>query len=233
MAKMMNSPKRVLLSRDRRAYGNRLRNAFIGLAISAVLAFSSGSAHAEDDPVVLLDRIIQSALSEFLASKDELQNDTSALIELLDRTIVPLFDFERITRLVLAKHWKKATQEERDAFSVEFKRLMIATYSSALFKYSGEQEVKILGADIKEKKQRQLATVRTELVLGDGSNPVPIEYFMIRIDDGAPWKIYNIAVAGLNMVINYRGVFQSTILDKGLEGTIDSMRRNNDRFIAS
>ena len=210
-----------------------MRQVLVGLVLCIVLVAGSTFSYAEDDPAALLDQTVQSALKKFSESRDRLAGDPSALLSLLDQTVVPLFDFDRIARLVLAKNWKNASQQQRDAFSVEFKRLMIATYSSALFKYNGEQYVRILEAEIKEKKQRLLATVRTELVLGNGSAPVPVDYFMIRTGDDAPWKIYNLSVAGLNMVINYRGVIQSTILEKGLTGTIDSMRESNDRFLTS
>ncbi len=210
-----------------------MRQVLVGLILCTVLVAGSTFSYAEDDPAALLDQTIQSALKEFSESRDRLAEDSPALLSFLDQTVVPLFDFDRIARLVLAKNWKKASQQQRDAFSVEFKRLMIATYSSALFKYNGEQYVRILDAEIKEKKQRLLATVRTELVLGNGSAPVPVDYFMIRTGDDVPWKIYNLSVAGINMVINYRGVFQSTILEKGLTGTIDSMRESNDRFLTS
>ncbi|MCY4050240.1 MAG: ABC transporter substrate-binding protein [Gammaproteobacteria bacterium] len=210
-----------------------LRRVLIGMTLCIVLAIGSGPSYAEDDPTILLDQTIQLALQEFIKSKDRLVDDTSAFLALLDRTIVPLFDFDRIARLVLAKHWKMASQQQRDEFAIEFKRLMIATYSSALFKYDGRQFIRILGAEIKEKKQRILATVRTELVFGNGTSPVPVDYFMIRTSEDGPWKIYNLSVAGLNMVINYRGVFQSSILEKGLTETIDSMRKSNDRFLSS
>ena len=211
----------------------RIRAASVKLAAIVLLTAGSVTGHAEDDPIALLDQTLQSALSEFLATKDQMEQDSRQLTALLDRVIVPLFDFERIARLVLAKHYKTASQEERNAFSVEFKRLLIATYSSALFKYTGQQEVRFIDAEIKEKKQRQLATVRSELVLGDGSQPIPIDYFMIRSQGGESWKIYNLSVAGLNMVINYRGVFQSSILNKGLPETIKSMRESNNRLMAS
>ena len=232
MVGMMSKQQRFVVD-DWLARSERFWRVVTGMTLCILLTIGSGLGHAEDDPAELLDQTIQSALKEFIESKDRLAEDTPALLALLDRTVVPLFDFERITRLVLAKHWKKANQQQRDAFAVEFKRLMIATYSSALFKYDGRQFVRILGAEIKEKKQRLLATVRTELVFGDGASPVPVDYFMIRADDGEPWKIYNLSVAGLNMVINYRGVFQSSILEKGLTETIDSMRESNDRFLAS
>jgi len=231
----MNEGKYLFADSDftRHGLGEWIRQGLVGLILCAVLVSSSTFSHAEDDPAALLDQTIQSALREFSESRDRYAQDADALLSLLDRTIIPLFDFDRIARLVLAKHWKNADQQQRDAFSVEFKRLMIATYSSALFKYNGEQYVRILDTEIKEKKQRLLATVRTELVLGNGSAPVPIDYFLIRMENDGAWKIYNLSVAGLNMVINYRGVFQSSILEKGLKGTIDSMRESNDRFLAS
>ena len=229
----MTRQKYLFPDSARHGRGEWIWQVMAGLVLCTVLATSSTFSYGEDDPAAVLDRTIHSALKEFSESRGRLAEDPPALLSLLDRTVVPLFDFDRIARLVLAKHWKKASQQQRDAFSVEFKRLMIATYSSALFKYNGEQYVRILDAEIKKKKQSLLATVRTELVMGNGSAPVPVDYFMIRTCNDGAWKIYNLSVAGLNMVINYRGVFQSSILEKGLSGTIDSLRESNDRFLPS
>lgn len=213
------------------AIGTRIRRIFSGAVLLVALLAASGSVLAEDDPAVLVDRTVHSALDEFLQRKEELKGNNPALLELLDRTVVPLFDFNRIARLILTRNWKRASPEQREAFAHEFKRLMIATYSTALFQYTGNEEIRVHGAEVKEKKQRLFATVRTEVILGDGIEPVPVDYFLIQSAEGEPWKIYNLSIAGLNMVINYRGVFQSAILDKGLDGTIASMRENNDRFM--
>ncbi|MXZ80116.1 MAG: ABC transporter substrate-binding protein [Gammaproteobacteria bacterium] len=213
------------------AIGVRARRIFSGAVLLVVFFAASGSVFAEEDPAALIDRTVRSALDEFLERKEELTGNNPALLELLNRTVVPLFDFDRIARLILARSWKKAGPEQREAFAHEFKRLMIATYSLALFQYTGKEKVRIHEAEIKEKKQRLFATVRTEVILGDEIEPVPVDYFLIQAAQGESWKIYNLSVAGLNMVINYRGVFQATILDRGLDGTIASMKESNDRFM--
>ena len=80
---------------------------------------------------------------------------------------------------------------------------------------------------VKEKKGRRFATVNTEVTINDGG-PIPVVYSMMENADSG-WKVYNLTVGDLNMVINYRNVIQSSIHSEGLDGTIASMKENNDR----
>ena len=75
--------------------------------------------------------------------------------------------------------------------------------------------------------QRQFATVNTEVFIGEGP-PVDVVYSLI-LDQENNWKIYNLTVADLNMVLNYRNVIQSSIHSEGLDGMIASMRENNEK----
>ena len=69
--------------------------------------------------------------------------------------------------------------------------------------------------------------MKSEVILSEGS-PIPVEYALIQ-DDQKVWRIYNLTVGSLNMVLNYRKVIQSSIRTEGLDGTIASMKKNNDR----
>ena len=70
--------------------------------------------------------IIQLTSIEVLTS---LKNDANAIKdnpnkinELVDEIILPICDLERMGKYILAKHWKTATEEQREAFVTEFKQ---------------------------------------------------------------------------------------------------------------
>ena len=71
---------------------------------------------------------------------------------MVDELASPLFDFAYVSKLVLAKSWKSATETQRNEFAVEFKRLLIITYATALFQYTGEEKMTFVGSDLKERK---------------------------------------------------------------------------------
>ncbi len=178
------------------------------------------------DPGELISRTVSDLLDELVARRSELEADRSRLYELVDRVVGPLFNFDSIAKLVLARNWRVASEAQRHAFSEELKRLVILTYSTSLFLYSGKETMEIRRTDFREKKGRQFATVHSLVDINRGE-PIPVSYYMIRQTDGS-WKIFNMVVGGLDLVLNYRTIFQSLIRKKGLDGTISSMKTDND-----
>jgi phospholipid transport system substrate-binding protein len=190
--------------------------------------FSIALANASDDPSHVVEKTVNELLDEFIERRDELEQNNKDLFELVDRVASPLFDFNYISRLVLAKSWKKASEQQRLQFAEEFKNLIIVTYATALFRYTGDETMEFGETGIKERKGVKFGTVNTEVTISGGP-PIPVVYSLIKKPDES-WKIYNLTVGDLNMVLNYRNVIQSTIHNEGLDGMIASMKENNDKF---
>lgn len=196
------------------------------IAVWMGLLVAMPSGYAEEDPAVVISERVNTLLDEFVAQREQLEGNKSALFELVDRVASPLFDFNYITKLVLAKNWKKATAEQRLDFATEFKRLLINTYATALFRYT-DQSMTFGETTYKEKQGVRFATVNTEVLAQSGGQPITVVYSMLNPGDG--WKIYNLTVADLNLAINYRNVIQSIVQKEGLEGAIEVMKTKNDK----
>lgn len=200
------------------------------LAISLML-FATPQADANDDPAILVEKTVNSLLEEFSEKRDQLESNHRDLFELVNRIASPLFNFDYISKLVLANSWKKASARQRQEFADEFKRLLIVTYATALFQYTGNETVEFGESAVKEKKEVRFGTVNT-LVSINEQGSIPVVYSLIqddRRDDRHQWKIYNLTVGSLNMVLNYRAVFQSIIRREGLDGMIASIKDNNNK----
>jgi len=201
---------------------------FQKLVLGMFLVFSVGSAHAQDTtPEKSIEVAVQNLLDEFTNRRSELQSDKTALYTMVDRLARPHFDFERISKLILAKNWKKADAAQRTAFTDEFRTLLIRTYATALFQYTGKEKMLFEPGQVKERKGVKSATVNSEVKLSDGPG-IPVIYSMILSDD-QKWKIYNLKIAGVNMVTNYRQTYGASIRSQGIDGLIKSMREANAR----
>jgi len=201
---------------------------FQAFIVSIVLIFSVGSANAQDtSPEKSIELAVQNLLDEFTSRRAELQTDKAALYSMVDRLARPHFDFNRISKLILAKNWKKADEAQRTAFTNEFRTLLIRTYATALFQYTGKEKMIFAPGEIKDRKGVKSATVNSEVKLSDGPG-IPVIYSMILSDD-QEWKIYNLKIAGVNMVTNYRKTYGASIRSQGLDGLIESMREANAR----
>ena len=141
--------------------------------------------------------------------------------ELIDAKVVPYFNFGHMTALALGRNWPKASPQQQQALTSEFRALLVRTYSSALSSYKDQAiEVKPLRAVATDVE----VTVHT-LVRQPGSEPIGIDYNMEKTPDG--WKIYDVVVGGVSLVTNYRETFNSAIRDGGVDGLIKALASKN------
>lgn len=185
-------------------------------------------AQAKISPEQAIESAVQQLLDEFTNRRAELKDDKSALYAMVDKYTRPVFDFEKISKLVLAKNWKQASDAQRQAFSDEFRTLLIRTYATALFQYTGEETMEFKSSKIRERKGIMSATVESEVTLIEGPG-IPVIYSMI-LDKNNIWKVYNMTIAGVNMVTSYRETYGASIRNFGLDGLIESMRETNARI---
>jgi len=211
----------------RRAVAGLLSAAFIAGAGGFLLAPGAAVAQvAPEEPQALIERKVQELLDQFTARRAELEADRRALFALVDQVAAPLFDFERIAKLVLAQNWRRASAEQRAEFRDAFRQLLIATYATALHQYSGDERMTFTASKITERKGRKFAQVSSEVTLADGAEPIAVEYALL-LDKRGAWKIYNLTVGSLNMIVNYRNTYASSVGELGIDGVIAEMKRVN------
>lgn len=196
----------------------------VSLAIVAGFA-SAPSGHAMATPEQAIGGAVEKMLAEFSARRAELEADKLALYQMVDRITRPYFDFSKISKLVLAKNWKAASDAQRKEFGEQFRKLLIRTYASALFQYTGDQKMQFKSSQIKERKGVKYAVVKSEVTLREGAG-IAVNYSLLLGEDGF-WKIYNMDIAGINLVTSYRKTYGASIRSQGLDGLIESMKQSN------
>ena len=141
--------------------------------------------------------------------------------ELIESKLVPHFDTARMTALAVGRNWRTASPEQQKELSEQFKTLLIRTYSNALTNYrDNTMSYKPLRANSGDNE----VVVRTE-VTRPGQAPVPIDYSMEKTPEG--WKAYDVIVAGVSLVTNYRDEFNDTIRSSGVDGLVKALQTKN------
>ena len=188
------------------------------VALLAVVSLSVQAAQAPDE-------LVKSVSSEVLdiVRKDEAiqRGDTSKAVALVEEKVLPHFDFRLMTSLAVGRDWRQATPEQREKLVSAFRTLLVRTYSNALTEYRDQViDFKPLRARPEDKD----VTVRSE-VRQPGAKPVDIDYALEM--QGDAWKVYDVAVAGVSLVTNYRSSFASQIRQEGIDGLIASLEAKN------
>ena len=192
------------------------------LGILLMLA-ASGVAAGEKGPEQVIAEISDQLLQVFDREGDRLRSDPSFVYRLADDILVPHVDFSRVSSLVLGKHWRRASPEQQQAFSHQFKRLLVRTYSTA-FKEFKRWEIRFLPTH-REAGAQQTA-VRTQLVLPQLA-PVEVLYQMHR--KAGQWMAYDVKIDGISLVTNYRSSFNREVRRVGMDGLIEKITALNDK----
>lgn len=173
-------------------------------------------------PDRLVDQTVREVL-DIIKQDEALRNgDKEKMLDLIEIKILPHFNFNRMTRLAMGKHWSDATPEQQLTIVNEFRTLLVRTYSNALTTYRDET-VKV--NPVANLGNNNDTTVRTMVFQKQGREPVPIDYSMEKGSDG--WKVYDVTVAGVSLVTNYRGSFSSQIRRGGVDGLIKTLADKN------
>ena len=195
-----------------------LKRFFIGLSL---LCFASASFAAEA-PDELVKRTAEDVLTIIKSDKDIQAGNQEKLFALTEEKILPNFNFDKVSRLVLGKNWTKATPDQKTAFQSEFKSLLLRTYATALSKYKNQT---IEYAPLRMADGATTASVKTSIVQS-GGQPIAVNYTLEKQVD-ATWKVYDIVIEGVSLVTNYRSQFAQEIRQNGLDSLIKKLADKN------
>ena len=188
------------------------------LAVLATLALTVQAAEAPD---AMVKRVSEEVLTIVRADKAIQRGDASRAVELVEEKVLPHFDFRLMTSLAVGRDWRQATPEQRDKLVEAFRTLLVRTYSNALTEYRDQS------IDFKPLRARDGdtdVTVNSE-VRQPGGKPIDIDYALEK--QGETWKVYDVIVAGVSLVTNYRSSFASQIRQNGIDGLIGSLETKN------
>jgi phospholipid transport system substrate-binding protein len=192
------------------------------LSLCTVLILAAGPAGATVvDPLDLVRQTADEVLAEVKERKQELTESPGKIYGLVEDIVLPRFDFERMSMLVLGKHWRTASEQQRAEFVVQFRELLVRTYASALLNYS-DQEIRYL--PVRQVEGAQEVTIATE-VSSEGAPRIPISYALYST--GETWKVFDVTIDGVSLVSNYRTTFASQIRRYQLDGLIAKLAERN------
>ena len=193
-----------------------LYSLFVGLLVASSLAFAQ-----EDLPDAMVKKVTEDVLTVVRQDKDIQNGNTKKAIALVEVKVLPYFNFQRMTALAMGRDWNKANPEQKKRLAEEFKTLLVRTYSNAL---TGYRDQTVRYKPLKMQQGDDEVVVRTEIVQ-PGSKPIQLDYSLEKLDSG--WKVYDVIVAGVSLVSNYRDTFNQEVRASGVDGLIQMLANKN------
>jgi phospholipid transport system substrate-binding protein len=192
-------------------------------ALPLVLLSASPAWAAVVPPDQVARETADMTLREVRNREVELRSNPQKLYALVEEKILPHFDFDRTSQLVLGKHWKDASPEQRARFSSAFQGMLVRSYSHALIEYDSER---IEWAPLRMNPGTTDVMVRSNVVRKSGP-PIPINY-NIHLK-GNEWLVYDVTIDAISLVTNYRGTFANEIRKNGLDSLIARLEQKQGR----
>jgi phospholipid transport system substrate-binding protein len=203
---------------------------FLAVALAVCFAVASfvtpASAQSAQTPQQVVQTIIDQLGNALDGHREELRQNPEKLIQVIDRILLPHFDIDYASLLVLGRHAREATPAQRERFSRAFYNSITHRYAEGLLNYT-KGKVKILPfeGDLNAKR----SVVRTEVLLDDGKS-LSVDYVFRKTSSG-DWKAYDVVIEGISYVTNYRNQVDAEIQKEGIEGLIHRLETEGAKAI--
>jgi phospholipid transport system substrate-binding protein len=199
-----------------------LRWACVALvALGQTLAFETVARAAADPAIIEAPRTLISETGDkilvILAKRDQ---TVESRIRQIEEIAYEVFDFTTMSKLVLAREWRKLDKEKRAEFVREFKLHLSNTYGTRLDRYE-QEKIEVFGSQV---EPRDDVTIKTKIVGGQFNDAV-ISY-RLRENDGQ-WRIIDVVIEGVSLVSNYRSQFAEVLSTGTIDDLLAKLRDKN------
>jgi len=187
-----------------------------------LMVFALSVLAAELAPDQLAREVTDKIVVLLKANKNVYTKDHKKLYAMVDENVLPNFDFRAMSRTVLGRYWRTASEEQRARFTAEFRDLLVRTYATALLKYNDEKIVYLV---FRLNPDDRTTTVKSEVRRTDGGPPIAINYSFYHTDAG--WKVYDLTIEGASLVTTYQSTYSERIQREGLDALIAGLAQDN------
>lgn len=199
-----------------------MKKAVFGFLLGGMFAIAFAARAQDLAPDALAKSVTNEVLILLRADKDIQAGNKSKVYDLVEAKVLPHFNFVRMTRLAVGAPWRQANAAQQQSLTNEFRSLLVHTYASAFSQYRDQaieyRPLKMQAADAE-------VTVQSRIKQSGGGDPIEVNYSMEKTDQG--WKVYDVVIAGVSLVQNYRSTFTNEIQKNGVDGLIASLVNKN------
>jgi phospholipid transport system substrate-binding protein len=210
-----------ITSTERRSFG-LLRLACVSTVLLVALAsgLTAPGARAMTESEAGARAVISETVAAVLAVLRDESSPTEERIRSLEEIVYGRFDLYVMSRLVLARNWKRFTEEQKAEYVKEFKQYLTNSYGSRIERYD-QQEVEIIG---EREEPRGDVVIQTKIVGGEFEGAL-VDYRLRKQE--ADWRVIDVVIEGISMVSNYRDQFKSIVSSGGPELLIEKLKEKN------
>lgn len=202
------------------------RRVFLVLLVVCALSVGSSNAAAGDAPAEDPQQVVTRVLAEIIEILNDVDSTEASRRDRIADIAFAHFDFSTMSKLVVARPWRKFTADQKTDFVDTFKTHLARSYGRRLARYERTQ-VAVVG---RQDEQRGDVTVLSKVVGGqfDGAT---LDYRM-RTSDG-DWLVIDVVIEGVSLVSNFRSQFKPILAQGGAAELLKRLKDKNDELHAA
>ncbi len=164
----------------------------------------------------VVDGLVQELLVEVKANKALYQDNDAELFALIRERILPVVDVAALSRLVLNKHWKGLSEEQRGTFTATMESLLVRSYGKSLTLLTEVERIHFPPPT--RTSSGKYVVVRSDVTFQVNEPPLRINYVMH--DKGGQWRVFDLVIDGLSLVKQFRQNFDREIREDGFDALV-------------
>jgi phospholipid transport system substrate-binding protein len=181
---------------------------------------------AEQKPEQVVQTIADELATSIGDRREELKKDHDRLIREIDAILLPHFDIDYASLLVLGRNARAASPAQRSRFAKAFYNSIAHRYAEGLLNYTrGNVRVLPFNGELNDKR----TIVRTQVILDDGKT-VAVDY-AFRKSSGGDWKAYDVIIEGISYITNYRNQVAAEIQATSLDALIVRLETQGEKAL--
>jgi phospholipid transport system substrate-binding protein len=136
---------------------------------------------------------------------------------LVETVIMPNVDFRGMTARAVGPRWRTADDAQKALLMSGFEALLIKTYAGALSQATGAK-FRLKSSVTIDSTTKE---VRSEVVPRGGGDPIVLSYRLSL--QGDDWKVTDVSVMGVWLVLTYQSQFAQVLQNTGVDGLIQAL----------
>jgi len=198
----------------------------IGLMAAFCAAAVPTGAQGMTPPDALAKSVTDEVLAVLRTDRDIQAGNQKKVVDLVEKKVLPHFNFVRMTQLAVGRHWREASPEQQKKLVGEFRTLLVQTYAATFAAYR-DQAIEYRPLRM---QPDDTDVVVKSLINQSGGKPVTVDYKMQKSDTG--WKVYDVVVGDLSLVQSYRGSFNTEVQKGGIDGLVKALTAKNKQLVS-
>lgn len=196
-----------------------------GIVLAFLSLFATAPLQAAE-PVALVEGAINRVMETLRAEEARATEEPEFVLEVIEREIMPLIDLDGMARLILARHWRDASAEQRERFTQAFRDTLLQSYGVRLADYLDRRVIVI---PHRSRQDERMAVVATEIEMGGGQPNIVVNYRLRPVE--GEWRVFDVEAEGLSFVGNFRSSFNTEIGRDGLDALIERLEAGDRSLI--